>query len=63
VQNGSSGYTLRAQTDSLDDAMARFQHTAAKLCPEGSYEFGEPAIVDRGTTPITFGIELTCTGA
>ena len=58
--DGHGGYTLRAATDSLDEAMKRFQATAADLCKEqGSYDFGEPAVIDRD--PMTYGIDMTCT--
>ena len=57
--DGRGGYTLRTTTDSLDKAMIRFQRTAAYLCStEGSYEFGEPAVIDRD--PVTYGIDMTC---
>jgi hypothetical protein len=58
--NGPGGYTLRTTTDSLDKAMIRFQRTAADLCSsEGSYDFGEPVVIDRH--PLTYGIDVTCT--
>jgi len=57
--NGKGLYTLHAATDSLDKAMERFQRTAADLCPDGSYEFGEPAATTA--SPPTYDIEMTCT--
>jgi hypothetical protein len=59
TSNGNGLYTLHAVTNSLDEAMERFQRTAADLCPEGSYEFGEPAA--DTSSPITYDIEMTCT--
>jgi hypothetical protein len=58
--DGRGGYTLRTTTDSLDKAMIRFQRTAADLCTEeGSYALGEPVVIDR--TPVTYGVDMTCT--
>jgi hypothetical protein len=60
ASDGHGGYTLRTTTDSLDKAMIRFQRTAADLCSsQGSYDFGEPEVIDRH--PLTYGIDVTCT--
>jgi hypothetical protein len=60
VAQGDGTYVLQTGTSSLDEAMARFQRTAAELCPSGNYAFGEPAS-DRTTTPITYDVEMSCT--
>jgi hypothetical protein len=59
--NGRGGYTLTTTADSLDQAMKRFERTAARLCPDGSYELGEPRVAGSAR-PIEAAIELTCTG-
>ena len=64
--NPNGGYTLRTTTESLDKAMIRFQRTAAYLCPEGSYELGEPVaaepmVGDRTSTDTEFDVAMTCT--
>jgi hypothetical protein len=60
VSRGNGTYVLQTGTDSLDEAMTRFQRTAAELCPSGNYAFGEPAD-DHTTTPTTYDVEMTCT--
>jgi hypothetical protein len=64
--NPNGGYTLHTTTESLDKAMIRFQRTAAYLCPEGSYDLGEPVaaepmVGDRTSTDTEFDVEMTCT--
>jgi disulfide bond formation protein DsbB len=59
--NPKGGYTLHTATDSLDKAMIRFQRTAAYLCPEGSYDFGEPVVGDPTSTPVEYDVAMTCT--
>jgi hypothetical protein len=60
------GYVLHTTTESLDKAMIRFQRTAEYLCPEGSYDLGEPVaaepmVGDRTSTDTSFDVEMTCT--
>lgn len=59
--DGRGGYTLSASTDSLAQAMERFQNTAQGLCPQGSYDFGEAVVDPQATTPATYEIDLICT--
>jgi len=64
--NPAGGYTLHTTTESLDKAMIRFQRTAAYLCPEGSYDLGEPVaaepmVGDRTATDTEFDVAMTCT--
>jgi hypothetical protein len=59
--DGRGGWVLYTTAQSLDDAMKQFERTATKLCPDGSYQLGEPKVEGSGR-PIEAAVDLDCTG-
>ena len=59
--DGRGGWKMQTTAESVDQAMQRFQEEAPRLCPGGSYAFGDP-VKSGAARPMQVAIDFRCTG-